>query len=142
MMTASNKLVVLEVPLIPDNDLEALQSFNGHGSITLSAYLCLDTPERRESAYGEFVQQMKLRLEECVPKPECREVLKEDMEIVGLYLRTNGHRDYPGLAIFSCASELFWRVYPLPAPVSTRVSVGPKFDVVPLKEALEQSAVW
>jgi len=140
-MTASNKLAVLEVPLIPDTDLEALQSFNGHGSITLSAYLCLDTPERRESAYGEFVQQMKLRLEECVPKPECHEVLKEDMEIVGLYLRTNGHRDYPGLAIFSCASELFWRVYPLAAPVSARVSVGPKFDVAPLKEALEQSAV-
>ena len=82
-MTASSKLAVLEVPLIPDNDLEALQSFNGHGSITLSAYLCLDTPERRESAYGEFVQQMKLRLEECIPKPECHEVLKEDMEIVG-----------------------------------------------------------
>jgi hypothetical protein len=131
----------LEVPLIPDSDLEALQSFSGHGSITLSAYLRLDTPERRESAYEEFVQQMKLRLEECNPKPECREALKEDMEIVGLYLRTNGHREYPGLAIFSCAAELFWRVYPLPVPLSTRVSVGPRFDVSPLKEALEQSAV-
>jgi hypothetical protein len=137
----SNRLVVLEVPLIPDSDLEALQSFNGHWSITLSAYLRLDTPERRESAYDEFIQQMKLRLEECVPKPECREALKEDMEIVGLYLRTNGHRNYPGLAIFSCASELFWRVYSLPAPLCTRVSVGPQFDVSPLKEALEQSAV-
>ncbi|MFN2242362.1 MAG: hypothetical protein ACK2U2_08750 [Anaerolineae bacterium] len=128
--------------MIPDSDLEALQSFNGHGSITLSAYLRLDTPERRDSAYDEFVQQMELRLEECVPKPECRKALKEDMEIVGLYLRTNGHRNYPGLAIFSCAAELFWRVYPIPVPMSTCVSVGPKFDVSQLTETLEQSAVW
>ena len=128
--------------MIPDSDLEALQSFNGHGSITLSAYLRLDTPERCDSAYDKFVQQIELRLEECVPKPECRKALKEDMEIVGLYLRTNGHRNYPGLAIFSCAAELFWRVYPIPMPMSTRVSVGPKFDVSQLKETLEQSAVW
>ena len=126
--------------MIPDRDLEALQSFNGHGSITLSAYLRLDTPEHIKSAYDEFVKQMNLRLEECGPRPECREALQEDMEIVGLYLRTNGHRDYPGLAIFSCAAELFWRVYPLPAPLPNRVSVGPKFDISPLRQALELSA--
>jgi hypothetical protein len=128
----------LEVPLIPDSDLEALQSFNGHGSTTLSAYLRLDTPERRKSAYDEFVQQMRLRLEECGDRPECREALKEDMEIVGLYLRTNGQRDYAGLAIFSCAAELFWRVYPLPVPLPNQVSVGPKFDIAPLKQARRQ----
>jgi hypothetical protein len=130
----------LEVPLIPDSDLEALQSFNGHGSTTLSAYLRLDTPERSKSAYAEFVQQMKLRLEECGHEPECLEALKEDMEIVGLYLRTNGHRNYAGLAIFSCAAELFWRVYPLPVPLPNRVSVGAKFDIAPLKQELEQPA--
>ena len=126
--------------MIPDSDLEALQSFNGHGSTTLSAYLRLDTPERRKSAYDEFVQQMRLRLEECGHRPECREALKEDMEIVGLYLRTNGQRDYAGLAIFSCAAELFWRVYPLPIPLPNHVSVGPRFDIAPLKQALEQPA--
>jgi hypothetical protein len=125
--------------LIPDSDLETLQSFNGHGSITLSAYLRLDTPERRKSAYDEFLQQMNVKLEECGSKPECREALKEDMEIVGMYLRTNGRRDYEGLAIFSCAAELFWRVYPLPAPLPNQVSVGPKFDVAPLEQALENT---
>jgi hypothetical protein len=139
-MPVANRLEVLEVPLIPDSDLETLQSFNGHGSITLSAYLRLDTPERRKSAYDEFLQQMNLRLEECGSKPECREALKEDMEIVGMYLRTNGHRDYAGLAIFSCAAELFWRVYPLTVSLSTQVSVGPEFDVAPLEHALEKTA--
>ena len=127
--------------MIPDNDLETLQSFNGHGSTTLSAYLRLDTPERRKSVFDEFEQQMKKKLEECGHKPECREALEEDMEIVGLYLRTNGHRSYPGLAIFSCAAELFWRVYPLSVPLPTRVSVGPKFDITPLQQTLEQPAI-
>jgi hypothetical protein len=130
----------LEVPLIPDSDLETLQSFNGHGSITLSAYLRLDTPERRKSAYEEFVQQMNMRLDECDPKPECREALKEDMDIVGMYLRTNGRRNYAGLAIFSCAAELFWRVYPLTVSLPNHVSVGPKFDMAPLEQALERAA--
>jgi hypothetical protein len=126
---------VLEVPLIPDSDLEVLQAFNGHGSITLSAYLRLDTPKHRESAYNEFMQQMQVRLEECGSSPDCRDALKEDMEIVGLYLRTNGNRGQAGLAIFSCAAEFFWRVYPMAVPLPTQVSVGPKFNLEPLKQA-------
>jgi hypothetical protein len=119
--------------LIPDSDLEVLRSFDGHGNITLSAYLRLDTPEHRESAYTQFMQLMQTRLDECGPSPECREALEEDVEIVGLYLRTNGYRSNRGLAIFSCAAELFWRVYVLPVPLPDQVSVGPKFDVEPLR---------
>lgn len=124
--------------MIPDSDLAVLQSFNGHGSFTLSAYLRLDSPEHRESAEHEFMEQMKSQLEECGSSSECLEALQEDMEIVGVYLRSNGVRRQPGLAIFSCAAELFWRVYPLPVPLPTRVCVGPKFNLEPLKELLGQ----
>lgn len=120
--------------MIPDSDVEVLQSFNGHGHIALSAYLRLDTPERCEAAYDTFVRQMQARLEECGPQPECRDAIQEDMEIVGLYLKTNGQRHRPGLAIFSCAAELFWRAYPLPVPLPTQVTVGPTFDLVPLTQ--------
>jgi hypothetical protein len=82
------------------------------------------------------MHQMQSRLDECGGSRECREALKEDMEIVGLYLRTNGNRNYVGLAIFSCATVLFWRVYPLPVPLPNQVSVGPKFDVEPLNQAV------
>lgn len=119
--------------MIPDTDLAALQEFDSDGNITLSAYLRLDTPERRESAYDDFANKMRLHLEECGSKPECQEAIKEDMEIVNLYLRTNGHRRYSGLAIFSCAAALFWRAYPLESPVPTQVTVGPKFDLEPLQ---------
>lgn len=124
--------------MIPDSDLAVLQSFNGRGRFTLSAYLRLDSPEHRESAQREFMEQIQSQLEACGSDPECLEAIQEDMEIVNVYLRSNGARRQPGLAIFSCAAELFWRAYPLPVPVPTQVSVGPKFNLEPLKELLEQ----
>jgi hypothetical protein len=122
--------------LISDRDLQILQSFNGHGSIALSAYLCLDTPGDSESVYEDFLQQMQAHLDECGSSRECREAMREDIEIVGLYLRSNGHRHHGTLAIFCCAAELFWRVYPLPeTTLPTQVWVGPKFNIEPLKVA-------
>lgn len=120
--------------MIPDSDLEVLQSFNGHGNVMLSVYLRLDTPERRDAAYDVLVQQAQVRLEERGPQPGGGDAIKEDMDIVGLYLKTNGYRHHPGLAIFSCAAELFWRAYPLPVPVPTQVTVGPRFDLEPLMQ--------
>ncbi|MFC2037524.1 hypothetical protein ACFLYD_06120 [Chloroflexota bacterium] len=122
--------------MIPDNDLAALQSFDSRGRITLSAYLRLDSPRHRELAYDEFTRLTQTCLSECAPQPDCREAIKEDIEIVGLYLRTNGHRRHAGLAIFSCAAELFWRAFPLSVPIPTQVMVGPKFNVDPLIHTL------
>jgi hypothetical protein len=124
--------------VIPDNELKVLESFNGRGHVVLSAYLPLDTPEHRQSAYASFLQLAQKRLEECGQRADCREAIREDIEIVGLYLKSNGHRSNPGLAIFSCAAELFWRAYPLPVPVSTQVTVGSHFDLEPLKQVEER----
>jgi hypothetical protein len=120
--------------------VQLLESFDGRGSILLSAYLELNTPEQRESAYQDFLKLARARLDECGSRPECREALKEDIEIVELYLKTNGHRQHAGLAIFSCAAELFWRAYPLDVHVPTHVSVGSRFDVEPLKAVVAERA--
>jgi hypothetical protein len=121
--------------LIPENDLQLLRAFNGHGRTLVSAYLRLDSPEYRQTAYEEFMRQMQTHLENCQHQPQCREAVREDMEIVGLYLKTNGQRNHKGLALFSCAAELFWRAYPLSSPVPNRVTVGPAFDLEPLTPA-------
>ncbi|MFN2225891.1 MAG: hypothetical protein ACK2UY_06280 [Anaerolineae bacterium] len=123
--------------MIPDKEVKALESFNGRGNVVLSAYLPLDTFEHRQLAYENFLELAHRRLEECGSRADCREALGEDIEIVGLYLKSNGHRQNRGLAIFSCAAELFWRAYPLPVPVSTQVSVGLHFDLEPLKQVAE-----
>jgi hypothetical protein len=83
---------------------------------------------------------MQARFEENASDPEAQKALREDMEIVGLYLQTNGHRRHAGMAIFSCAARLFWRAFPLHAPVPTRVTVGPNFDLEPLMSAAAQPA--
>jgi hypothetical protein len=124
----------LEVPLIPDSDIETLDSFDPRGRIALTAYLRMDTPEHRDSAYDDFLRHMQARLDECGSHPEFREAIKEDMDIVKVYLETNGHRRHAGLAIFSCAAELFWRAYPLESPIPTQVAVGPKFNLEPLRQ--------
>jgi len=121
--------------LIPEEDLETLKSFNSEGRITLTAYLRLDTALHRQAAYGEFVRQMEIRLAECQAEPGCREAIQEDREIVGLYLKSNGHREVAAVAIFSCAAEFFWRAYPLSRPLPTRVAVGSHFDLEPLLES-------
>lgn len=120
--------------MVTGRDLNTLQSFNSRGRITVSAYLRLDTPQHRESAHDDFAQMMRDQLDGCNPQPDCQEAIKEDMEIVSLYLKTNGHRQHAGLAIFSCASELFWRAYPLSTPIPSQVAVGPDFDVAPLMQ--------
>ena len=118
--------------MIPASDLEVLRSFDSRGRITLSAYLRLDSAADRASAYEVFMTLMRTRLEQCGSNRECRDAVEEDMAIVGLYLRTNGHRQHAGLAIFSCAAELFWRAYPLESAIPTQVTVGPTFNLEPL----------
>jgi len=122
--------------LIADRDLELLESFDGNGNVLLTTYLQVDTPEQCNRAYQEFLRLARARLDACEHKAECRQALEEDIEIVGLYLKTNGHgaRRYPGVAIFSCAARLFWRAYPLPVAVGNQVEIGRRFDVQPLKE--------
>jgi hypothetical protein len=115
--------------------METLDSFNTHGRVALTAYLRTDTRQHRDSAYDDFLQQMQTRLDECGTHDECREAIREDMDIVRVYLETNGHLRHAGLAIFSCAAELFWRAYPLSSPIPTQVSVGPGFNLEPLKQS-------
>jgi hypothetical protein len=126
---------VAEVVLIPDGDLEALKSFDSEGSLALSVYLPLDTPQSRESAHDEFVRQVEIQLAECQAQPDCRKAVREDIEIVSLYLKTNGHRRHAGLAIFSCAPKFFWRAYPLPMAIPLQIRAGQKFDGEPLAKA-------
>lgn len=120
--------------MISAADLEVLRSFDSRGHITLSAYLRLDTAEHRRTALDEFMRQARQRLAECGTDAECRQAIEEDVEIVSLYLRSNGQRRQPGLAIFSCAAELFWRAYPLALPIPTQVTVGQRFNLQPLFE--------
>jgi hypothetical protein len=127
---------VEEPVIIPVEEWKALREFQGQTHLAVSAYLNLDSAVQRQAAYEEFMRQMQIRLDECGARQDCREAAEEDIEIVRLYLKTNGERRFRGVAIFSCAPEYFWRAYPLPVPVPTQVTVGRHLDLEPLEQTM------
>jgi len=122
--------------LISGRELDVLKAYDNRGHNLLSVYLRLDTFARRQAANDQFVQQVRACLDNHDPPPMLREIIQEDVEIVSVYISCNAKRCGAGLAIFSCASELFWRAYSLPLPVPTQVAVGPRFDIEPLLQVV------
>ena len=122
--------------MISDRELDVLRAYDNRGHNLLSVYLRLDTSARRQAAYERFVQQVRDCLDNRDPPPGLREIIQEDIEIASLYINCNANRCGAGLAIFSCASELFWRAYSLPIPIPSQVAVGPRFDIEPLLQAV------
>jgi len=120
--------------VISEKELKTLKEFEGRDSLALSVYLQLDTPQKKRSAYETFRRQIAPHLN----GNDTEATLREDLDLVKLYLQTNGGKRGAGLAIFSCAGRLFWRAYQLPVPVPDRVELGPRFDVQPLEEALRE----
>jgi hypothetical protein len=130
----------VEVLLIPVSELEALKSFESNGQLVLSAYICLEGMSHKDEVSAEFRQQLSRQLSDCNARPECRKAIEEDLEIIDLYLKTNGHRKHAGLALFSCAARYFWRAFPLPVAIPTRITAGRKFDLAPLLQLAELEA--
>lgn len=129
--------------MVSNEEFGLLQRFDADGRLALSLYLDVSTPEKRASA-DERVRD-KLRAAVGNVRPEDEDLLgalSEDLEMVRLYFRTTaGHRSRY-VAIFTCASQLFWRVYPLEGPVDDYVHVGRHFDVEPLlRSQREEEAI-
>lgn len=123
---------------LSSEDLESLATFEPNGQPALSIYLDLTTSAKRNAIGETFEAMIKQQIEKEATRPHQRRKLQEDMAIVQGYLQ-NGHTPYgPGVAIFSCASCLFWRVYVLPVAVKDQVNVGSKFNLEPLHEAMKR----
>lgn len=118
--------------MISKKDLEVLRAYRSRGHTLLSVYLRLDSAAGRQGAYQQFVRLLRACLNNHELPPMCPEIIQEDIEIVSLYLTSNANHPGAGLAIFSCACELFWRAYSLPILIPSRVAVGPRFDIEPL----------
>jgi hypothetical protein len=117
-------------------DLERLAAFEADGQPALSIYLNLTTAEKRKSASNDFERMATQRLAEWGIDHRRRKMLQEDIEIVQMYL--NNVPRSAGLAIFSCASRLFWRAYSLPVAVLSQVDIGPTFNLDPLITAMKE----
>jgi hypothetical protein len=127
--------------VVSNEELALLQRFDADGRLALSLYLDVSTPERRATVMQRIRDQLRTAAWNSQPGDEdLLTALGEDLEMVRLYFRTTAGRRSRYVAIFVCAPQLFWRVYPLDGPISEEVYVGRHFEVGPLVRAQREVA--
>jgi len=111
--------------MFSDNDLRELLEFKSSEPV-LSLYLNTDLTEENADAY-------RLRLRNMLKAIN----LPEDVSAVEQYV--NHQFDWSGraLAAFSCASQGFFRAYPLAVPVQNTIRVSDRPSVKPLADLLD-----
>ncbi len=111
--------------MLSESDLRELVSYQAQSPV-LSVYLNTDPAEGNADAY-------KLRLRSMLKEID----LSEDVHAVLHYF--DRQHDWSGrsVAIFSCASEDYFRVFPLAVPVRSRVRSNDRPHVKPLADLLD-----
>lgn len=129
----------LEALVVEASELTVLKQLDVDGHMALSLYLDLSTPEKRRRVMQRVTGALAPYLGPGSGLDEERlRGLREDLEMVRLYFKTSGSGRSPYVAIFSCAPQLFWRVYPLETPVEESIEVGRDFSLASLRQVLEQ----
>jgi len=108
-----------------ENDLRELLDCHADGEV-LSVYLNTDPTFGNADAY-------KLRLRNMLKEVD----LPDDVEMIERYMNTEYDWSGRGIAIFSCATNDFFRAYPLAIAVHDMVQVGDIPSVKPLANLLE-----
>lgn len=116
--------------MIRQEDLQELMAYEAKGSKTTSLYLNVDTSQESSETIKKQVRSL---LKE-------NGVLSADASAIELYLDLTFGWDKPGLAIFSCASDEYFRVYPSAVAFRNRVRIGNKPHVKPLVHLLDHYA--
>lgn len=120
-------------------EFETLTSFRSHSGLALSVYLDLRSTRRKEKAIETVRLLVHRHLQNMQHSEEDWETLQEDIDLIQIYLQTKGNHQAVGLALFSCAQELFWRAYPMWTPIKTEVYIGTQLDTRQLMEVLERT---
>lgn len=111
--------------MLTENDLRELLDYKGQNPV-LSVYLNIEPSEGSADAH-------KLRLRSMLKEAE----LPQDGEVVERFF--DHEFDWIGrsVAVFSCAPENWFRVYPLAIPVRSRVRISDRPHVKPLVDILD-----
>ena len=120
-------------------DLGLLDRFNADGGIALSIYLDVSTAERHMGALDRVREHVRAQGE--TDGAAMLLALAEDLDMVELYLGTTAAHSLSYVAIFSCASQLFWRAYPLHALSEESITIGDRFETGPLHSSVRARKV-
>jgi peptide chain release factor subunit 1 len=111
--------------MLSENDLRELLEYSSKSAV-LSVYLNTEPSAGNRDAHRRRLRSMLKEVD-----------LPEDVSVVQDYF--NHEFDWTGrsVAVFSCASEDFFRAYPLAIPVRSRVRVSDRPHVKPLADLLD-----
>jgi peptide subunit release factor 1 (eRF1) len=113
--------------MIRQEDLQELMTYEAVDSQVISLYLDVDTS--RETSETIKKEARSLFKENTVPVA--------DAAAIESYLDLSYDWDKPGLAVFSCASDNFFRAFPSAVAFRNRVRIGTKPHVKPLIHLLD-----
>ncbi|NPV08065.1 MAG: hypothetical protein HPY83_08900 [Anaerolineae bacterium] len=125
--------------MVSHEELGLLQRFDADGRLALSLYLDVSSPERRATVLHRVRDKLRAATSGAQNGgDDPLAPLSEDLEMLRLYFQTSAGRQARYVAVFTCASQLFWRVYSLDEPLNELVHVGRHFELAPLVRALRE----
>ena len=111
-------------------ELKELAGYRSNNTSVLSVYLNTDPTQRT-------VEQYRLVLKGMLKKVGDK-AARQDVEAVERFVDLEYDRQGKGVAIFTCAADDFWRVFPLAVPIGDEVSVAPQAYIKPLAGVLDE----
>lgn len=117
--------------MFTQQDLQELLTFVSDGTPVLSLYLNAELGQETRDTVRLRARGL---LKEAGPAHEA------DAEAIEQYLEYAYDWSKPGLAIFSCASQNFLRIYPTAVAFRNRVRTGSKFHLKPIAHLLDYYA--
>ncbi len=112
--------------LLSREQIEDLSKFKSNDFLTTSFYLETDKSKLRKKEIQlrlkNLISLAKSRLEKMDLSRSKKDSLYQDLEKIASFCsQTVASYNDPGLAIFSCSQEGFWRIFQLPDPARNRV---------------------
>jgi len=112
--------------LLSREQIEDLARFKSNAFLTTSFYLETDKSRLRKKEIQlrlkNLISLAKSRLEKMDLSRSKKDSLYQDLEkIADFCLQSLASYNYPGLAVFSCSQEGFWRIFQLPDPPRNRI---------------------
>lgn len=114
--------------MINETELRALAHYQAETPI-LSVYLDVDPTRHTTEEYLLSLRNMLKQVE--------GEASLEDIQAVQRYFEHEYDRSGRGVAVFSCRAADFWRVYVLPLPVTSGVTVARRPYISPLAALMD-----
>ncbi len=110
-------------------ELKELAGYHSDSTPVLSVYLNTDPTQRTGEQYRLVLKGMLKQVGD--------KAARQDLEAVERFFELEYDRQGKGVAVFTCAADDFWHVFPLAVPIRDEVCAAPQAYLKPLASVLD-----